>query len=318
MKLRLKGKERKMNSRIFYLGMAVLLVGAMVAPTGAVAQKKILANSMSTVTHFWFATQRDEVKAVCEKRGVTRWFVDGQNRAEKQVADLEDLAIKKPDIVLINTMFANAITPGVEALRKAGIPVVVLSSPLGQGVKMDCWVSGDQSAITRQQAEVAAKAMNYEGNWIEIDGMPGSLINKERGDAWVEVFNKYPKLKRTGRFIGNYVRHEAVKIMEDVLQSHKEPIKMVYAHNDEMALGVIQVLKEAGRLQQIMVNGADALMPETKEAIAKGEMFSSSRWPTFGKEAATVACEYLLDGKPLPQKSFAPIYVATKETLKDW
>jgi ABC-type sugar transport system substrate-binding protein len=53
--------------------------------------------------------------------------VDGQNRAAKQIADLEDLAIKKPDIVLINTMFANAIKPGVEALERAGIPIVVLS-----------------------------------------------------------------------------------------------------------------------------------------------------------------------------------------------
>ena len=63
----------------------------------------------------------------------------------------------KPDIVLINTMFANAITPGVEALHNAGIPVVVLSSPLGKGVKMDCWVSGDQREITREQAETYYK-----------------------------------------------------------------------------------------------------------------------------------------------------------------
>lgn len=303
---------------MIYLGMVAIWFGTMIVPTVVLAKEKILAHSMSTVTHFWFASQRDEVKAVCEKRGVTHWFVDGENRADKQIDDLEDLAIKKPDIVLINTMFANSITPGVEALHRAGIPIVVLSSPLGQGVKMDCWVSGDQYAITKQQAEVVAKAMNYEGNWIEIEGQPGSLINKARGDAWVEVFNKYPKLKRTGHFIGNYVRYEALKIMEDVLQSHKEPIKMVYAHNDEMALGVIQALKDAGRLKEVMVNGCDALMPETKEAIAKGEMFSSSRWPTFGKEAATVACDYLLDGKPLPQKFYAPVYVATKETLKDW
>ncbi len=313
-----------MKSRRFYLGMAILLVGVMIVPTGAMAQKKILAHSMSTVTHFWFATQRDEVKAVCEKRGVTHWFVDGQNRAEKQIADLEDLAVKKPDVVLINTMFANAITPGVEALHKAGIPVVVLSSPLGQGVKMDCWVSGDQHAITRQQAELVAKALNYEGNWVQIEGQPGSLINKARGDAWMEVFNKYPKLKRTGQFIGNYVRHEALKIMEDVLQSHKEPLKMVYGHNDEMALGIIQAIKEAKRPiyphdpKGIMVIGVDALMPETRDAIKDGWMFSSSRWPTFGKEAATVACAYLLDGKPLPEKFLAAIYVATKETLKDW
>ena len=314
-----------MKDRIFFILSVMFLIGLMVLPNPALAQKKkILAHSMSTVTHFWFATQRDEVKAVCEKRGVTHWFVDGQNRAEKQIADLEDLAIKKPDVVLINTMFANAITPGVEALHKAGVPVVVLSSPLGKGVKMDCLVSGDQSAITRQQAELVAKAINYEGNWIQIEGQPGSLINKARGDAWLEVFNKYPKLKRTGHFIGNYVRHEALRIMEDVLQSHKEPITLVYGHNDEMALGIIQAIREAKRPiyphdgKGIIVVGVDALMPETRDAIKDGWMFCSSRWPTFGKEAATVACAYLLDGKPLPEKFLAEIYVATKETLKDW
>jgi ribose transport system substrate-binding protein len=166
--------------------------------------------------------------------------------------------------------------------------------------------------------------LNYEGNWIQIEGQPGSLINKARGDAWLEVFNKYPKLKRTGHFIGNYVRHEALKIMEDVLQSHKEPIAMVYGHNDEMALGIIQAIKEAKRPiyphdgKGIMVIGVDALMPETYDAIKDGWMFCSSRWPTFGKEAAAIACDYLMLGKPLPNKWFAPPYVATREALKDW
>ena len=308
-----------MKKRTFYFGIVIVLAIALIVPSSAMAErKKILAHSMSTVTHFWFATQRDEVKKVCEQRGVTHWFVDGQNRAEKQIADLEDLAIKKPDIVLINTMFANAITPGVEALHRAGIPVVVLSSPLGKGVKMDSHVSGDQFTISKEQAEVVAKAMNYEGNWVQIEGQQGSLINKARGEGWMATFKKYPKLVRTGHFIGNYVRHEALRIMEDVIQSHKEPLKMVYAHNDEMALGVIQALKEANRLQGVMVNGVDALMEETKEAIMKGEMFSSSRWPTFGKAAATIACAYLLDGKPLPKTYTVPVYIATKETLKDW
>jgi ribose transport system substrate-binding protein len=305
--------------------MAVFLVGLMTVPQSALAgRKKILAHSMSTVTHFWFATQRDEVKAVCEKRGVTHWFVDGQDRADKQIADLEDLAVKKPDVVLINTMYANSITPGVEALKKAGIPVVVLSSPLAAGALMDCWVSADQFTITAAQAELTAKALNYQGNWIQIEGKPGSLINKARGDGWHSVFKKYPKLKRTGHFHGNYVRHEALRIMEDVLQSHKEPIAMVYGHNDEMALGVIQAIKEAGRPifpkdgKGIMVVGVDALMQETYDAIKNGEMHNSSRWPTFGKEAATIACDYLLKDKPLPKKWFAPPYVVTKETLKDW
>ena len=282
------------------------------------AKEKILAHSMSTVTIFWFASQRDEVKEVCKNRGVTNWFVDGQNRADKQIADLEDLAVKKPDIVLINTMFANAIKPGVEALQRAGIPIVVLSSPLAEGMKMDCWVSSDEREITRQAATLAAKKVNYEGNWVHIEGQPGSLINKVRGDVFLEVVNQYPKMKRIGPFIGNYVRHEALRIMEDVLQGHKEPIKMVYCHNDDMALGAIQALKEAKRLTGTLVVGNNAIEPEVKQAIINGELGISGRWPTFGKEAANIACDYLLLGKPLPPKYFLPPYIATKETLDKW
>jgi ABC-type sugar transport system substrate-binding protein len=278
-----------MKKGIVYLMMATFLVGLMMIPQGALAgKKKILAHSMSTVTHFWYATQRDQVKDVCKKRGVTHWFVDGQDRADKQISDLEDLAVKKPDVVLI------------------------------------CHVSANQHAITRVQAELTAKAVNFKGNWIQIEGKPGSLINKARGDAWHEIFKKYPKLKRTGHFHGNYVRHEALRITEDVLQSHKAPIAMIYAHNDEMALGAIQAIKEAGRPlfpkdgKGILVVGVDALMPETYDAIKNGEMHNSSRWPTFGKEAATIACDYLLLGKPLPKKWLAPPYIVTRETLKDW
>jgi ribose transport system substrate-binding protein len=297
---------------------SVFFLSGFFAPSELWAKEKILAHSMSTVTIFWFASQRDEVKEVCKQRGVTHWFVDGQNRADKQIADLEDLAVKKPDIVLINTMFANAIKPGVEALQRAGIPIVVLSSPLAAGMKMDSWISADQREITQELAKMAAKRMNYEGTWVHIEGQPGSLINKVRGEAFLEIVNQYPKMKRIGPFIGNYVRHEALRIMEDVLQSHKEPIKMVYAHNDDMALGAIQALKEAGRLKNTVVVGTNAIEPEVKEAILKGELTMSARWPTFGKEAATIACDYLLNGKALPQKYFLPPYIATKENLDKW
>jgi ribose transport system substrate-binding protein len=185
-------------------------------------------------------------------------------------------------------------------------------------MKMDCWVSGDTPTITRAAAEYTAKALNYQGTWVQIEGQPGSLINKGRGEAWLEIFNNHPKLERIGPFIGNYVRHEALRIMEDVLQAHKERIHLVYCHNDEMALGAIQALKEAGRLEGTLVVGHDALMDEVKEAIERGDLFLSARWPTFGKEAATIACDYLLKGKPLPKKYVAPIYLATKETLDQW
>jgi len=307
-----------MKKSLFRLVSLAIGISLALLPAWAGAKEKILAHSMSTVTINWFASQRDEVKEVCKKRGVTHWFVDGQNRADKQISDLEDLAVKKPDIVLINTMFADAIKPGVEALQRAGIPIVVLSSPLGQGMKMDCWVSGDTKMITNECARVMAKEINYEGNWVHIEGQPGSLINKMRGEAFLEIVNQYPKMKRIGPFIGNYVRHEALRIMEDVLQSHKETIKMVYCHNDEMALGAIQALKEAGRLKGTFVVGHDAQMEEVKVAIQKGELFLSARWPTFGKEAATIACDYLLENKPLPAKYVTPVYLATKDTLDKW
>ena len=307
-----------MKRNLFQLVFWAIGIGIMILPPGVGAKEKILAHSMSTVTINWFASQRDEVKEVCKNRGVTHWFVDGQNRADKQISDLEDLAVKKPDIVLINTMFADAIKPGVEALQRAGIPIVVLSSPLGQGMKMDCWVSGDTKMITNECARVMAKTLNYEGTWVHIEGQPGSLINKVRGEAFLEIVNQYPKMKRIGPFIGNYVRHEALRIMEDVLQSHKEPIKMVYCHNDEMALGAVQALKEANRLQGTLVVGFDAQMEEVKSAIQKGDLFLSARWPTFGREAATIACDYLLQNKPLPAKYITPVYLATKETLDKW
>jgi len=301
-----------------YAFLALVFIAGTILPGNLLAKEKILAHSMSTVTIYWFASQRDEVTDVCKKRGVTHWFVDGQNRADKQISDLEDLAVKKPDIVLINTMFANAIKPGVEALQRAGIPIVVLSSPLAAGMKMNCWVSADEREITRQVAIEAAKRVNYEGAWVHIEGQPGSLINKVRGEAFLEVVNQYPKMKRIGPFIGNYVRHEALRIMEDVLQSHKEPIKMVYCHNDDMALGAIQALKEAGRMKGTLVVGNNAIEEEVRQAINNGELGLSGRWPTFGKEAATIACDYLLNGKPLPEKFFLPPYIASKETLDKW
>ncbi|HEY9567867.1 MAG TPA: substrate-binding domain-containing protein, partial [Thalassobaculum sp.] len=232
---------------------------------------KTLGFSMSFSNTEWIRQQYNGVVETAKAYGLETVIYDANDQPTKQVRDLEDLVVRYADVILISTYYAEAIRPAVEEINRAGIPIIVLSSPLAEGGDFACHLATDTLGTARQAGQFYVEKLGGKGKVVQIEGKPGSLINQQRGNGWREVIDATPGIEVVSHIVANYDRTQAIKGMEDALQANPE-IDAVYCHNDDMALGAARAAKEAGRDKEMWLTGYDGLTVEALQAIQNGEL----------------------------------------------
>ena len=111
---------------------------------------------------------------------------------------------------------------------------------------------------------------------IEFQGTAGASATLDRHDAFhATIAEKCPDVKVVADQVANYVREPAIKFTEDMLQRFGPgEIDVVYAHNDDMALGAVTALEAAGRLDEVKVVGIDG-ENAAYDAIKQGKMVAT-------------------------------------------
>ena len=201
-------------------------------------------------------------------------ITNGENNASKQVSDVESLIAQGVKTLIISPVTADALTPVVKQAMDAGIPVVTLDRKVNTDVTLH--IGADNKLIGKTAGEFVCKTLNGKGNVIEIQGTAGASATVDRHDAFHEVLaEKCPDVKVVADQVANYVREPAIKFMEDMLQRFKPgEIELVYAHNDDMALGAVTALEAAGRLTEVKVVGIDG-ENAAYDAIKAGKMVAT-------------------------------------------
>jgi ribose transport system substrate-binding protein len=277
---------------------------------------KTIGYTQSFSTIEWTVAQREQVEEGARKYGLKLVYLDGQNQAAKQVRDIEDLVTRKVDLIIIATWFAEAITPAVREVNRAGIPIVVLSSDLVGGVDYTTHIWTDSLETGREVGRAVVKALGGKGRVVQIEGKPGSVVNQQRGRGFREVLEREKDVKIVAHAIANYERVQALKAMEDILQAHPK-IDAVYAHNDDMALGIMQAFREAGRKGEARIYGVDGIQVEALQAILDGEMTASWLYLPLGSEGIELAVR-ILSGKTLPRQILLPSPMITRNNVLEF
>ena len=114
----------------------------------------------------------------------------------------------------------------------------------------------------------------------------------------------------------NFDRGEALSVMEDILQANDE-IDAVYAANDEMAMGALSAIESAGRLDEIIIIGTDAIDP-AMEAIREGRLNATIAEPPFflGREAVNAAIK-LMNDEEVEEKITLENTLVTEENVDE-
>ncbi|MFD0655940.1 substrate-binding domain-containing protein [Thermocatellispora tengchongensis] len=201
------------------------------------------------------------------------YFADADGDVTKQNNDIQDLITRQVDVLLINPVDPQGVQPGLAAAKAAGIPVVTVDRPVPDGAVSH--VGRDNKAM----GELVGKALSEKlgekgGTVIEIRGDAGGAVARDRSAGFHAAVAANPKIKIVEGPYSDYVRAKAVTAMQDLLQVHPD-VAAVYAHNDDMALGALQVLKENGK-DKVLVTGVDGLMEAVKQIAGGGQYVATA------------------------------------------
>lgn len=246
------------------------------------------------------------------------WLTEGQvaEKTAKSLGYEATVAAHKGDTNTESNLIDAAITNGAKAIildpanadgsigvvRKAtdaGIPVFLVNAEINEsGIAIAQLVSNNA-----QGAAIGAVAwqelVGDEAKYVEFFGNPADNNAATRSNGYNTVLSQYPGLEKVAQEVANWDRTQGYNKMQSIMQANPE-IDAVISGNDEMALGAIAALKEAGKLDGVIVGGFDG-SPDAVEAVKAGEMAYTVLQPVavFSREAVIQADHYIKNGSPM-------------------
>lgn len=234
----------------------------------------------------WRKANTDSIQAEAAARGYDLVFVDAQQKQENQIKALRSFIVQDVDVIAFSPVVETGWEPVLKEIKQAGIPVVLTDRAVevSDPDLFITFIGADFVEEGRRAARVMAKITGGKGSIAELQGTPGSAPAIDRKKGFEEELKNHPDLKIIKTQTGEFTRAKGREVMETFLKSPEgKQIIALYAHNDDMALGAIQAIEEAGLKPgtDIKIISIDAVRPAFDAMIA-------------GKLNCTVECNPLL------------------------
>lgn len=246
------------------LGLIVGVVGFALAATGvggggsqpAKKEEKKDAEKKQIVVGFsqcgaendWRTAETKSIKEEAEARGVTLKFSDASGKPAEQIKAIQEFVRQKVDVIVLAPKIETGWDDALERAKKAGIPVILVD----RGIKTKdetlykTLIASDFVEEGKMAGEWLAKKLAGKGNIVELQGTTGSAPANDRRMGFAEAIEKHSDLKIIKSQTANFERTKGKEVMEAILKAERGKVNAVYAHNDAMALGAIEAIKDAG------------------------------------------------------------------------
>lgn len=264
---------------------ALAVAGVAIAEVPKLAQKDTykVGFAQTESNNPWRIAQTNSMKAEAEKLGYQLVYTDAAGSAAKQVADVNSMIAQGVDVIFLAPREEKPLIPAVMAAKKAGIPVILLDRSVDPslakaGEDYLTFIGSNFVEEGKRVAEWLAKNANGKSKIIELEGTTGSSPANDRKKGFDEAIQAAGGFEIVASQTGDFARDKGRQVAEALLQAHPDA-DVIYAHNDEMAIGAIAALEAAGK-----VPGKDVLVLSIdggKEAV---------QLVVDGKIAAVVEC----------------------------
>lgn len=284
---------------MFKKGMRVLLAAVAVAPllvsvAWAEGLMTIIVNDPANP--YWF-TEGEVAKATAEKLGYTA-TVSAHKGDTNVESNMIDTAITNKSVaIILDPANADGSIGAVKKAVAAGIPVFLVNAEINQEGLAKAQLVSNNAQGAALGAQQWVEAVGDKGKYVELFGNPADNNAATRSNGYETVLTQYPDLVKAAKEVADWDRTKGHDKMQSMLQANPDIIAVI-SGNDEMALGAIAALKEAGKLDQVKVGGFDG-SPDAVAAIKAGEMQYTVLQPVavFSAEAVKQADSLIKTGK---------------------
>ncbi len=238
-------------------------------------------------------------------------YKDAQNDSLKQRTQIEEYINAGVDLIIVSPKEAAPLTSPIAAAYEKGIPVIVLDRKV-LGDKYTCFIGADNKKIGKAAGQWIVERLEGTGKIVELKGLMTSTPGQDRHSGFREGIMG-SELEIIFEADMKWLEPEARKEMESAL-ARFQSIDLVYAHNDPGAHGAFLAARAAGRQDNIIFVGIDALPHEGQVYVKQGLLEASFEYPTGGMEAIQTALK-ILDGEDVPKNITLRSRVFTKDNI---
>jgi ABC-type sugar transport system substrate-binding protein len=269
----------------------------------------------------WRTANTESIKAAAATSNIDLRFADAQQKQENQIKALRSFIAQKVDVIAFSPVVETGWDTVLQEAKAAGIPVIltdraVTSDPslyvgfigsdfVEEGRKAGRWVS-------EQFADATSDV-----NIVELQGTVGAAPANDRRQGFEEIISAHPHLKIIRSQSGDFTRTKGKEQMEAILKSESRKIHVLYAHNDDMAIGAIQAIEEAGLKpgSELKIVSIDAVKGAFEAMIAGKLNVTIECNPLLGPQLMTSVTE-VVAGRPIPKRIVVEETVFTMDTAK--
>jgi ribose transport system substrate-binding protein len=288
---------------------------------------KIIA-SVPPTDHGWLGAISKNAKSAAEQHDDVDFELLQAADADSQAQQVEQAIAQKPDVLVVLPQDGAALTPVAQKAEKAGIPVVNIDRLFTAPDAATATILGDNYQIGILAADYIADELKCKGNVAEIQGLAGISVTEDRTKGFTdELKKKCPDggVKIVASQPGDFNPDQGLKVMENILQA-EDSIDAVYTHDDDMAQGVVQAIRNAGREDDMFLTGVGGSQ-DAMEQIKQGGLYRATFLYNPNMAATAVNMARLIglgEGFPelvppeVPRQLVVPAAVVTKDNVDDY
>jgi simple sugar transport system substrate-binding protein len=261
----------------------------------------------------WRTANTKSIKEAADAAGINLKFSDAQQKQENQIKAIRSFIAQKVDVIAFSPVVETGWEPVLKEAKAAKIPVILTDRAVS--AKDDTlWVTFMGSDFVEEGRRAANwlvdKTKDNPGpiNIVELQGTVGSAPAIDRKKGFEEIIKDKPKFKVIRSQTGDFTRAKGKEVMEAFLKAEGKKINVLFAHNDDMAIGAIQAIEEAGLKpgKDILIVSIDGVKGAFQAMMAGKLNCSVECSPLLGPQLMA-AVKDLVAGKTLPKR------IVTKE-----
>ncbi|MDF2942192.1 MAG: periplasmic binding protein/LacI transcriptional regulator [Herbinix sp.] len=201
-------------------------------------------------------------------------FADAQQKQENQIKAIKSFIEMGVDVIGLAPVVETGWDAVFTEAKEAGIPIVLVDRMADVDEKLYSTFIGSDFILEGKNAAIEmATLLGGKGKIVELEGTVGASAANDRKKGFDdEMAASYPDIQILESQTGDFTRAKGKEVMESFLKTYGDQINGVYAHNDDMMLGAIEAIKEAGLkpgvdVKAVSIDGVKGIF----EAMAAGE-----------------------------------------------
>jgi len=271
----------------------------------------------------WRTANSQSIQTAAKDAGITLRFSDAQQKQENQIKALRSFIAQRVDVIAFSPVVETGWEGVLREAKAANIPVILTDRAVEVSDE-SLYLSLIGSDFVEEGRKAGrwllenAPATPEEIRIVELQGTVGSAPANDRRKGFAEVIASNPRLKIVRTQSGEFTRAKGKEVMEAFLKAEGRNIQVLYAHNDDMAIGAIQAIEESGMRpgKDILIVSIDAVKGAFEAMVAGKLNVTVECNPLLGPQLMA-AVKDVVAGKPIPRRILTEESVFPMETAAE-